>query len=125
MRRFFGYVGRRGMCWEGVKCKREAILRLSLSWGDPGEARTHDPMIKSHLLYQLSHGVNLSCWSSGLFPDCECKITTFFRIDQIFPQLILSPMLFYDFLTNYYSTFPQLSIQTPYPTEKIMAKREK
>ena len=25
--------------------------------GDPGGARTHDPMIKSHLLYQLSHGV--------------------------------------------------------------------
>ena len=25
---------------------------------DPGEARTHDPMIKSHLLYQLSYGVN-------------------------------------------------------------------
>ena len=27
--------------------------------GDPGGARTHDPMIKSHLLYQLSHGVIL------------------------------------------------------------------
>ena len=25
---------------------------------DPGEARTLDPMIKSHLLYQLSYGVN-------------------------------------------------------------------
>lgn len=24
---------------------------------DPGEARTLDPMIKSHLLYQLSYGV--------------------------------------------------------------------
>ena len=32
-------------------------LRLVLS--DPGGARTHDPMIKSHLLYQLSHGVIL------------------------------------------------------------------
>lgn len=26
---------------------------------DPGEARTLDPMIKSHLLYQLSYGVNV------------------------------------------------------------------
>ena len=86
---------------------------------DPGGARTHDPMIKSHLLYQLSHGVNLYCWSSGLSPDCEYKITIFFRIDQIFPQLLLSRMLFYDFLTNFYSIFPQLSIYIPYPTEKI------
>lgn len=28
------------------------------SFCDPGEARTLDPMIKSHLLYQLSYGVN-------------------------------------------------------------------
>ena len=27
------------------------------SSGDPGEARTHDPVIKSHLLYQLSYRV--------------------------------------------------------------------
>ena len=26
---------------------------------DPGEARTLDPMIKSHLLYQLGYGVNV------------------------------------------------------------------
>ena len=26
---------------------------------DPGGARTLDPLIKSQLLYQLSHGVNL------------------------------------------------------------------
>ena len=30
---------------------------LSAIGGDPGEARTLDPMIKSHLLYQLSYGV--------------------------------------------------------------------
>lgn len=30
------------------------------SFCDPGEARTLDPMIKSHLLYQLSYGVNSS-----------------------------------------------------------------
>ena len=33
---------------EGLKC---------LSDGDPGEARTLDPLIKSQLLYQLSYGV--------------------------------------------------------------------
>ena len=62
----------------GVKCKREAILRLSLSWGDPGEARTHDPMIKSHLLYQLSYGVFVG------FLLLLGKVTAFFLITQIF-----------------------------------------
>lgn len=28
---------------------------------DPGRARTVDPMIKSHLLYQLSYGVMVVC----------------------------------------------------------------
>ena len=74
----FGHVGRRGMCRERVKCKREAILRLSLSWGDPGEARTHDPMIKSHLLYQLSYGVIVG------FLLLLGKVTAFFLITQIF-----------------------------------------
>ena len=27
--------------------------------GDPGGTRTHDPLIKSQLLYQLSYGVNV------------------------------------------------------------------
>ena len=31
--------------------------RKKLFQCDPGEARTLDPMIKSHLLYQLSYGV--------------------------------------------------------------------
>ena len=35
------------------------IQLLAILGGDPGGARTHDPMIKSHLLYQLSHGVIL------------------------------------------------------------------
>ncbi|MDB5365011.1 MAG: hypothetical protein JWM77_938, partial [Rhodospirillales bacterium] len=26
--------------------------------GDPGGTRTHDPMIKSHVLYQLSYGID-------------------------------------------------------------------
>ena len=71
------------MCWEGVKCKREAILRLSLSWGDPGEARTHDPMIKSHLLYQLSYGVIVG------FLLLLGKVTAFFLITQIFFAVFL------------------------------------
>ncbi len=36
----------------GVLC-----LKTTLFLGDPGGARTLDPMIKSHLLYQLSYGV--------------------------------------------------------------------
>ena len=35
--------------------KKQQPHRLLLC--DPGEARTLDPMIKSHLLYQLSYGV--------------------------------------------------------------------
>lgn len=37
--------------------KKKRLPEGNLSCGDPGGARTHDPMIKSHLLYQLSHGV--------------------------------------------------------------------
>ena len=33
------------------------IHRSDRPFSDPGGARTHDPMIKSHLLYQLSYGV--------------------------------------------------------------------
>lgn len=35
------------------------LQRFGIGHGDPGEARTLDPMIKSHLLYQLSYGVNV------------------------------------------------------------------
>ena len=67
--------------------------------GDPGGARTHDPMIKSHLLYQLSHGVMLSKeFPCGQHPGvkegklgggaaslvCECKFNAFFSLVQIF-----------------------------------------
>ena len=37
--------------------KGTASDRCSPRCGDPGEARTHDPVIKSHLLYQLSYRV--------------------------------------------------------------------
>ena len=33
------------------------IRHFCLMIGDPGGTRTHDPLIKSQLLYQLSYGV--------------------------------------------------------------------
>ena len=51
---------------------------------DPGGARTHDPMIKSHLLYQLSHGVNLFCWSSEYFPIASAKLQLFFGLTKFY-----------------------------------------
>ena len=33
------------------------LLDFAVWLSDPGEARTLDPVIKSHLLYQLSYGV--------------------------------------------------------------------
>ena len=39
------------------KAPKLLILRCFIL-SDPGEARTLDPMIKSHLLYQLSYGVS-------------------------------------------------------------------
>ena len=44
---------------------------------DPGEARTLDPMIKSHLLYQLSYGVKS-------FFDFGCKGTHYFLFGNAF-----------------------------------------
>lgn len=49
-------------------------------------------MIKSHLLYQLSHGVISVGVCKPLFPVCECKITTFFLILQIFGRFFLKKM---------------------------------
>ena len=42
---------------------------------DPGEIRTLDPMIKSHLLYQLSYGVR--CFLLG------CKYDEFILISDV------------------------------------------
>ncbi len=39
--------------------KKSNAFQHCSSLCDPGEARTLDPMIKSHLLYQLSYGVNV------------------------------------------------------------------
>ena len=51
--------------------KEEIPIGIS-SFSDPGEARTLDPMIKSHLLYQLSYGV------MTLFSKCDAKVMLFF-----------------------------------------------
>ena len=52
------------------------IHRSDRPFSDPGEARTHDPMIKSHLLYQLSYGViNIG----GMFRFCDAKLVSFFE----------------------------------------------
>ena len=52
---------------------------------DPGEARTLDPMIKSHLLYQLSYGVRMLY---AAFPLLRCKVTTIFYYGKIFDEKI-------------------------------------
>ena len=57
---------------ERSKITGTASDRCSPRCGDPGEARTHDPVIKSHLLYQLSyrvikwlvHSLHLAWWVS-------------------------------------------------------------
>ena len=48
---------------------------------DPGEARTLDPMIKSHLLYQLSYGVKIGMqrYNKFRFPSTS---SPFFRMKK-------------------------------------------
>ena len=60
--------------WQ-TEIKKAATFQRLLC--DPGEARTLDPMIKSHLLYQLSYGVNV-------FVDFGCKGNAFFLFHKIF-----------------------------------------
>ena len=45
------------------------VMRLFCSLCDPGGARTLDPLIKSQLLYQLSHGVKKR--NHLLISDCK------------------------------------------------------
>ena len=53
---------------------------------DPGEARTHDPLIKSQLLYQLSYGV-MCCFKHGakvlLFDKSANFLNSFFAKKNI------------------------------------------
>ena len=43
------------LVWEGGGIKKASFRKEA--FGDPGGARTLDPLIKSQLLYQLSYGV--------------------------------------------------------------------
>ena len=45
--------------------KEKQALKKYLFLGDPGRARTVDPLIKSQLLYQLSYGVIRNFWRTG------------------------------------------------------------
>ena len=46
--------------YRGKENKKEVQKRTSFRFGDLGEARTLDPLIKSQLLYQLSYEVIVS-----------------------------------------------------------------
>ena len=79
---------------------------IGFAGGDPGEARTLDPLIKSQLLYQLSYGVifqfaTLISFSvrDVVFLNCDAKVRTilhstkffelFFRQSSIFLKKVL------------------------------------
>ncbi len=64
---------------EKGKYQRKKGNRFLDSLGDPGEARTHDPLIKSQLLYQLSYGV-LRVFKHGAKVLLFDKSANFFEI---------------------------------------------
>ena len=43
-------------------------LNLLILLGEPGGTRTHDPLIKSQVLYRLSYGLRAACVGAGLRP---------------------------------------------------------
>ena len=51
-------------------------MTFSACGGDPGGARTLDPLIKSQLLYQLSYGVFVAV--------CDCKFRAFILYGKFF-----------------------------------------
>ena len=86
----------------------------SATWaciGDPGGTRTHDPLIKSQLLYQLSYGVKraVPCLI------CGCKITANFWTGQIFSQKKSQKLAFFALRarTFYYRTLSHHVCTTP------------
>ena len=69
----------------GTAVFKTAVIDHSTTfpWCDLGGARTLDPMIKSHLLYQLSYQVIFSAIefllsNHRLFLDCGCKGRLYF-----------------------------------------------
>ncbi len=60
---------------------------LPHSQGDPGGTRTHDPLIKSQLLYQLSYGVIVCSIATAkvlLFSELPTILAIFFEKKCIF-----------------------------------------
>ena len=54
---------------------------------DPGGTRTHDPLIKSQLLYQLSYGVNVCSIATAkvlLFLKPQTNLDVFFEKKAFF-----------------------------------------
>ena len=69
--------------------KKEAQM-LEFPFCDPGEARTLDPMIKSHLLYQLSYGVRL-------FSISVAKVRIIFELASVFANFFREKCDFFGF----------------------------
>ena len=54
-------------CFAPLFIGRNPRKRLFLL-GEPGGTRTHDPLIKSQVLYRLSYGLRVACVGAGLRP---------------------------------------------------------
>ena len=61
---------------------------VAASFGDPGGARTLDPLIKSQLLYQLSYGV------VSALRFCGANLRLFFEVTKFFAN-------FFQFLVKF------------------------
>ena len=69
------------------KPKLFIIRDFCLMIGDPGGTRTHDPLIKSQLLYQLSYGVIVCSIATAkvlLFSELPTILAIFFEKKCIF-----------------------------------------
>ena len=98
---YFGHPG-------GVIAKKSQLAGLAncdLIFGDPGEARTLDPLIKSQLLYQLSYGVIIYfLWKLHAFLNCVAKVRLFFELSKKFGKKICIFCIF-DFDFRLFGTF--------------------
>ena len=84
------------LVWEGGEIKKASFRKEA--FGDPGGARTLDPLIKSQLLYQLSYGVmmfirfRIASAKLRQFLKPAKKICVFFKKSAFFVVfLVFSP----------------------------------
>ena len=84
-RRVTRYIGG----WGRKNPERRLLFRIFYR-SDPGEARTLDPMIKSHLLYQLSYGVRL-------FSISVAKVRIIFELASVFANFFREKCDFFGF----------------------------